>query len=197
MLRAALFTLLAASVLGGGAQAQHAGAGFHGGPGTRPGHPGIGGRRGLQNRSFAGRGFQRGGYYDGSVFLPGFGPYDEGSGYDQPDAEGPANGPERRMHGLQRPEPPVPKSQVIEIPRVAGSAAAKEPPPTIFVLANGERLETRRFVLTANLLTVNIDRQRRTVPLDKLDINATLSSNRDRGIDLRIPDDRNEISVSF
>jgi len=58
-------------------------------------------------------------------------------------------------------------------------------------------LETRRFVLTANLLTVNIDRQRRTVPLDKLDINATLSSNRDRGIDLRIPDDRNEISVSF
>jgi hypothetical protein len=154
----------------------------------------MGGHRGQQNRSFAGRRFQRGGYYDGygSFFLP----YNEASGYDQPDAETP-NAPERRVYALQRPEPPVPKSQVIEIPRVAGAAAAKEPPPTIFVLANGERWETRRFVLTANLLTVNIDRQRRTVPLDKLDINATLSSNRDRGIDLRIPDDRNEISVSF
>jgi hypothetical protein len=197
MLRAALFTLLAASVLGGGAQAQHAGSGFHGGPGARPGHPGIGGRRGLQNRSFAGRRSQRGGYYDGSIFYPGFATYDEGSGYDQPDAEAQTNGREPPVATLQRPEPPVPKSQVIEIPRVAGSAVAKEPPPTIFVLASGERLETRRFVLTANLLTVNIDRQRRTVPVDKLDINATLSSNRDRGIDLRIPDDRNEISVSF
>jgi hypothetical protein len=194
MLRAALFTLLAASILGGAAQAQHAGSGFHGGPKARPGHSGIGGRRGLQNRPLSRRGLQRGGFYDGygSFFLP----YDEASGYDQSDAETP-NAPERRVFAMQRQEPPVPKSQVIEIPRVAGSAAAKEPPPTIFVLASGERLETRRFVLTANLLTVNIDRQRRTVPLDKLDINATLSSNRDRGIDLRIPDDRNEISVSF
>jgi hypothetical protein len=30
-----------------------------------------------------------------------------------------------------------------------------------------------------------------------VDIHATLSANHDRGIDLRIPDDRNEISLGF
>jgi len=64
-------------------------------------------------------------------------------------------------------------------------------------MSNGERLETRRFVLTASLLSVSIDRQQRTVPLDMLDINATITTNHERGIDLRIPDDRNEISLSF
>jgi hypothetical protein len=93
-------------------------------------------------------------------------------------------------------EPPIPKAQVIEIPGVA-NPNAKALPPTIFILANGERLETRRFVLTASLLSVSIDRHQRTVPLDMLDINATVSTNHERGIDLRIPDDRNEISLSF
>jgi len=93
-------------------------------------------------------------------------------------------------------EAPIPKAQVIEIPPVA-NATAKELPPTIFILANGERLEARRFVLTASLLSVNIDRRQRTVPLDMLDLNATLATNHERGIDLRIPDDRNEISISF
>ena len=70
-------------------------------------------------------------------------------------------------------------------------------PPTVFILVSGERLETRRFVLTSDFLSISIDRQRRNVPLDMLDINATINTNHDRGIDLRIPDDRNEISVSF
>jgi hypothetical protein len=46
-------------------------------------------------------------------------------------------------------------------------------------------------------LSVSIDRQRRNVPLSLLDLGATLSANRERGIDLRIPDDRNEISLGF
>ena len=70
-------------------------------------------------------------------------------------------------------------------------------PPTIFILANGERLETRRYVLTASNLSVSIDRQQRTVPRDLLDINATITANHERGIDLRIPVDGNEISLSF
>jgi hypothetical protein len=41
------------------------------------------------------------------------------------------------------------------------------------------------------------DRQQRTVPLDMLDINATIAANHEHGIDLRIPADRNEISLSF
>lgn len=99
---------------------------------------------------------------------------------------------------MQRtPEAVVPKGQVIEISPAGNSATAKPLPPTIFVLANGERLEGRRFVLTASVLSVSIERQQRSVPLGQLDINATVAANRERGIDLRIPDDRNEISVGF
>jgi hypothetical protein len=97
----------------------------------------------------------------------------------------------------QTPEPAVPKAKVIEIPGAANSTATKMLPPTIFILANGERLETRRYVLTASNLSVSIDRQQRTVPRDLLDINAIITANHERGIDLRIPADRNEISLSF
>src|ERR1019366_6158623 len=78
--------------------------------------------------------------------------------------------PQERMS-----EPRAHKPLVIEIPGAANLTAAKIVPPTIFVLANGERLETRRFVLTASNLSVSVDRQQRTVPFDMLDINATIS----------------------
>jgi hypothetical protein len=139
----------------------------------------------------------------GSIFVPYF-PYDEPFGYEQPYAEAVTNEPVAPV-GILQPddrqsratEPSVPKAQVIEIPAVANSTAAKMLPPAIFILANGERLETRRFVLTATHLSVSIDRKQRTVPLNMLDINATISANHERGIDLRVPFDRNEISLSF
>jgi hypothetical protein len=46
-------------------------------------------------------------------------------------------------------------------------------------------------------LSVSLDRQQRTVARDLLDIDATITANHERGIDLRIPADRNEISLSF
>jgi hypothetical protein len=58
-------------------------------------------------------------------------------------------------------------------------------------------VETKRFVLTASLLTVRIGRQQRTIPLQMLNIDATVTTNHERGIDLQVPDDRNEISLSF
>jgi hypothetical protein len=147
--------------------------------------------------------FQR--HHDGagSIVVPYF-PYDEPFGYEQPYAEAVANEPVAPAGMLQTddrqsraPEPSVPKAQVIEIPSAGSSTAAKLLPPTIFILANGERLETRRFVLTATHLSVSIDREQRTVPLDMLDVNATITANHERGIDLRVPFDRNEISLSF
>jgi len=71
------------------------------------------------------------------------------------------------------------------------------PQPAIFILANGEQMETRRFLLTASVLTLSVDRRQRDVPFEMLDINATISANRERGIDLRIPADHNEISLGF
>jgi hypothetical protein len=58
-------------------------------------------------------------------------------------------------------------------------------------------VETRRFLLTASVLSFSVDRQQRVVPIDMLDIDATVSANHERGIDLRIPVYRNEISLSF
>ena len=194
MPRAALFTLLVASLLSGAAQAQRAVSAFHSNSGPAS-HSAFAGQRSFPSgfvprHGSPGRAFRRGAY--GSYFLPYY--YDEPFGYDQPEPEAETNEPPVLIPRMR--EAPIPKAQVIEIPHAA-NATAKELPPTIFILANGERLEARRFVLTATLLSVNIDRRQRTVPLDMLDLNATLATNHERGIDLRIPDDRNEISVSF
>jgi hypothetical protein len=177
--------LLALTVLSGPLQAQRVTPAFHGN---------AGGRRAVSNNPFARRGssgnfHRRGGY--GSYFLP----YYDGYEYEQPESEGASGQPQVVIQ--RTPEPPVPKGQVIEISAVTNSGPAKVLPPTIFILASGERLESRRFVLTSRLLSLSIDRQHRTVPLEGLDINATIAANHERGIDLRIPDDRNEISLGF
>jgi hypothetical protein len=194
MLRAALGTLLAACLLTGCLQAQHASA--HGSAGRPSARSGVGSQRGGTNRStqrytlVPNRTPRRTGA--GSYFLPYGESFDNDNG--QPDAEA-ANAPLPVV--IPRPaEPPLPRAQVIEIPGVAGSPA-KELPPTVFVLASGERLEARRFVLTASNLSVSIGHQQRTVPLAQLDLDATLAANHGRGIDLRIPDDGNQISLSF
>jgi hypothetical protein len=63
---------------------------------------------------------------------------------------------------------------------------------------NGEIfIASTRALRTASNLSVSVDRQQRTVPSDLLDMNATITANHERGIDLRIPADRNEISLSF
>jgi hypothetical protein len=205
MLRAALFTLLVSSFLDGSLQAQRAGMTFQGNAGA-PVRSGFVGQRGFSNRFSSRRGFFPGRFQlrrdnSGSILVPYFVPYDEG--YDQPYAEAVANGPAPPVTVMQAddrqarpPEPPA-KAQVIEIPGPTNATAAKMLPPTIFILTNGEQLETRRFVLTVSNLSVSIERRQRTIPLDMLDIEATVTANQQRGIDLRIPADRNEISLSF
>jgi hypothetical protein len=196
MRSAPLFTLLVAAVLSGSLQAQQARATFHGNAAGLPVRSGIGWQRGFANRFFPRRGFSPGRFRRntfGSYFVP----YDEPFEYEQTDADAVMNGPVPPVSIPPTPELRIPNAQVIEIPGVANSSAAKVLPPTIFILADGERLETRRFMLTASLLSVGIDRQQRTVPLEMLDINATITTNHERGIDLRIPSDRNEISLSF
>jgi len=182
--RAALFALLVLTFLNGPAYAQRTAPPFLGGQGRFP------------NRIHSSRGsFPRGVHRRdgfGSYFLP----YSEPVWDGQPEYEE-VTSKQPQVVTLRTPEPPIPKGQVIEISAGANAMSAKALPPTIFILATGERLESRRFVLTANFLSVSIDRQHRTVPLDLLDIRATIAANHDRGIELQIPDDRNEISLSF
>jgi hypothetical protein len=92
---------------------------------------------------------------------------------------------------------PAVSSRIIEVPDTANSAASKPLPPAMFILRNGERFEARRYLLTYDHLRFTIDRQQRTIPLAVLDINATVAANCERGINLRIPADRSEISVGF
>ena len=194
MQKAALFTLLAALVLGGSLQAQRTAATFHGNGARSASRSGFAGRR-VPNRFLIGHShFHHNGA--GAFYDPYLLPYDEPYGYEQPEAAV-TNGPAPAAAVPPAPEPSVPKAQVIEIPVAANASAAKIVPPTIFILANGERLETRRYVLTASNLSFSIDRQQRSVPFGLLDIDATITANHERGIDLRIPADRNEISLSF
>jgi hypothetical protein len=208
MPRAALLTLLVVSILAGSLQAQRAGGTFQGNAAGMAGRAGFAGQRGFSNRfsprrgSFANRFHVRHDNF-GPILVPYPFLYDEPFGDEPPYAEEAPKEPVAPVVILQpddrqarAPEPP-PRAQVIEIPAVAKATAAKMLPPTIFILANGEQLETRRFLLTASNLSVSIDRQQRTVPFDMLDIDATIAANRERGIELRIPADRNEISVSF
>ena len=178
--------MLALTVLSGSLQAQRVGPVFHGSAGRQGGVA----NRSLSRRGFAGNFRRRGGY--GSYLVPDYEPF----GY-EPIGDEPATSGQPQVVIQRTPEPPIPEGQVIEISAVANSGAAKLVPPAIFILASGERLESRRFVLTASLLSVSIDRLHREIPISGLDINATIAANRERGIDLRIPDDRNEISLGF
>jgi hypothetical protein len=88
-------------------------------------------------------------------------------------------------------------AQLIEIPNASKTAHRQPLPATIFVLMNGERLETQRYLLTASSLCATVQHGQRTIPFEMLDIEATLAANRERGLDLRIPENRNEVSVRF
>jgi hypothetical protein len=161
----------------------------------------FGGPRGFSNKLVANRShMHRHSFAFG--FIPYYFPYNEPFGGVQPEGELNETVPSVVMlrtdeRPSREPETSPSKPLVIEIPGAASSTTAKMLQPTIFVLARGERLEARRFVLTSSTLSVSIDRQQRTVPIDMLDINATITANHERGIDLRIPADRNEISLSF
>jgi peroxiredoxin len=97
--------------------------------------------------------------------------------------------------------------KIIEIPQSApaprSTRARHAPPPpkpaqkTIFVMANGERLESDEYTMEAGTLQVTVGGERRVIALSALDVKATVALNHQRGIDLKIPQSRNEVSVSF
>lgn len=195
MLRGASLALLLTSLLTPSLEAQRASAGFRGFSRV-PGHSTHVVRRDFSNGQFPTH-FRHGdrlGAFLSPYFLPNDEPYWSQESEPQPvDAE-----PTSQVlyASPERERPPV-VAQIIEIPDAANQKEVKLPLPAMFVLATGERLETQRFVLTVNSLSVNIDRRDRVIPLEALDLGATIAANRERGINLRIPADRNEISLSF
>ena len=129
---------------------------------------------------------------------------DEPYWYDEPyeDESGALLAPQRvtMQPGRSRPvaqDIPAASPKVIELQGMGNSAASKPLPPAMFILTDGERFEVRRYLLTHDTLYLTVDHHERTIPLAMLDINATTAANQERGVEMRIPAGRSEISLSF
>jgi hypothetical protein len=199
-------------------QAQRGGGGGRGGGA----HAAV--ARPVANKSvgvtgaLAGQGFRRRGYWSGYGYgWPGYyggygldwdlpywdyvnfpptgggpGPDNEAQGYAYNQA------PPRQVAAIRErvPVTPVESPKVIEVP-LPKDAVVKPLPPALFVLTNGEKLESRRYVLSADSLQIDVGRRQRTIPISDLNVDATLAANQQRGIDVAIPQDRSSLFVGF
>jgi hypothetical protein len=190
MLRAAsLAALVLASVLTPSLEAQRTSAGFRGFAKAPRQYVHVG------QRSFSNGQSYRGGL--GVLLSPYFLPNGEPYWSEEPGPESVGTEPTQVVYASPERERLPATAQVIEIPSAADSKQVKPSAPTMFVLIDGERLETQRFMLTVSSLSVNIGRRERVIPLEAVDLDATTAANRERGINLQIPADRNEILLSF
>lgn len=88
--------------------------------------------------------------------------------------------------------------KVIDVPRTRTMVIPpKRTQKTIFVFVNGERLEVNHFTIDGGFLHLAIAGQQRTVALGTLDIKATIAANHERGIELKIPQSRSEVTIAF
>jgi hypothetical protein len=182
-------------------QAQKAGGGSSGGGVRMPGH---GARPGPSNGFFPLHSGDRHHHGDETVWLPWGVPYwdDEGYFWDEPSYQQPATmtSPQVIVVESKEPRPPAPPPEppkLIEVPQSKEVPLAKPQPPTLFVLKDGERLESRYYLLTVQSLQIEVDRQQRTIPVSTLDLDATIAANHERGIEVTIPRDRNTVFLSF
>jgi hypothetical protein len=213
MRRAMVLTLLAgAVVLGATLQAQAAGGGTRGGFAHAPTAIGGGARPGVGSGAGASVGSggryyhsyrKNNGNYNNGIYYPfydGIWYGDEPYAYSGPDDSGPRPMPPMMMPASISPPAPerIPSGpKMTELPVPADAGASKPLPAAMFILTNGERIEARQYLVTCDQVRLTVDRQQRLIPLAMLDINATLAADRQRGIDLRIPEGRSEISLGF
>jgi hypothetical protein len=81
--------------------------------------------------------------------------------------------------------------------RTKDVAPSKPAPSAVFILSNGERLESGDYVMTADSLRLDQNGTSRTIPLSTLNVNATVAANRERGLDLKIPDSKGQMTISW
>ncbi len=207
MRRSLLLVLLISALSTGLSQAQRAGGGFHGGAvqGGRNIRPGP--SNGFFPGHFGGRhheGFGYGGYGYGSVWLPwDFANWDDDYfGWEPSYQQQPASPTLPQVIVVQSKElaaPALPPQspKLIEVPYSKEGPVATLQPATLFVLKNGQRLESHDYFLTVQSLQIEVGRQRRTIPISKLDLDATIAANQNRGIEVTIPTDHNTVFVGF
>jgi hypothetical protein len=117
-------------------------------------------------------------------------------GYDEMANQPPPPVVVERNHGPQMPPTPVASPKLVEVPD-AGSGGPQTQQPAVFVLANGQQIESSRYVLSDKSLKIDEGSQLRTIPLSAVNIDATVAANQQRGIDMTIPRDNSSLFVSF
>ena len=88
-------------------------------------------------------------------------------------------------------------AKVIELSRAENTVPTKPGLKTIFVLTNGERLETDQYTVVAGFVHLAMGGQQRTIALSELDMKATITENHARGVELKIPQNSSEVLLSF
>jgi len=94
------------------------------------------------------------------------------------------------------PSVPPASPKVIEVPQEK-AGPGKQVPPAVFILIDGEHFESRRYLLTQDKLHLQHGRDQQSIPLNQLDLEATIAANHARGIELQIPDSKNQVTLGF
>jgi hypothetical protein len=90
--------------------------------------------------------------------------------------------------------------KIIEVPEASNRVAKSATPSiaAIFILSDGRRIESQNYTVTDSILTIKEShRPSQQIPLSQLNVDATLAANRERGLDLQLPESRSEILISF
>ena len=70
-------------------------------------------------------------------------------------------------------------------------------PKTIFILSNGEQLESDHYVIGGGFVDVTVAGDQRHIALAELDTKKTMALNRAHGVDLKLPTSKNEVFLGF
>jgi hypothetical protein len=97
------------------------------------------------------------------------------------------------------PDPNAPQAVIWEAPETPGkkAAPAQPTPPAVFILSNGDRLETARYMVTVNSVRVEQNGMQRTIPLNELNVDQTVAANKARGVNIKFPTDKSQIMLGF
>jgi thiol-disulfide isomerase/thioredoxin len=78
------------------------------------------------------------------------------------------------------------------------SSLPKKPlPKTIFVLTNGEQLESDHYVIGGGFVDATVAGEQRHIALASLDTRKTITLNHQHGVDLTLPTNKNEVFLGF
>ncbi len=78
------------------------------------------------------------------------------------------------------------------------SSLPKKPiPKTIFVLMNGEQLESNHYVIGGGFVDVTVAGEQRRIAFTSLDTRKTIALNHAHGVDLKFPTSKNEVFLGF